>query len=198
MARSKGRGRRASARRMKYDWVCNEETYARTFRALPPGVAPAAFPLTFPKMQQAMPIWGLGGADIGGNAFPTDGDRQFVKAVSGHIYWRPSGWAAGNNMTVWFRIVKKPMDLNTGDAIADALYDLTSADFANERFAWQYAHDEAFNTGSNFAGNLRVKATVNQWLEPDEALYFIGAYAAAGGITVSVAMLLRTLMGIPG
>lgn len=183
---------------MKYDWVVNEETYDRSPTNIGGAGIPFAFPLTFPKMQQQMPIWGLGGANIGGSAFPTDGDRQFVKAVSGHLFWSPSGWAAGNGFTVWYRIVKKPMDLNTGDAIVDALYDLQDADFANERFSWQYVHNEAFNTGSNYQGNLRVKATVNQWLEPDEALYLIAQCQGVGGVTCNLFRFLRTLMGVPG
>jgi len=195
MARSRKRGSGRSRPKMKYDWVVNEETYNAAQVPLAGALVPNAFPLTFPKMQQAMPIWGLGGANIGGNAFPTDGDRQYVKAVSGYVYWRPSAWIAGNSMTLFLRIVKKPMDLNTGDAIVDALYDLNTADFANERFAWQFVHDEAFNTGSNFRGNLRVQATVNQWLEPDEGLYLIAA-ANSGSMTINLVMFLRTLMGV--
>lgn len=195
MAKSR-RGRRAKSRRMTLDWVVNADSYGRVPLNITPAGGPGAVPLTYPKMMLANPIWG--GGNIGGNAMPTDGDRQFVKAVSGHIYWRPSSWVAGNSLTFWARVVKKPMDLTTGAAIADALYALNDDDYANERFAWQYVNDEAFNTGNNFASTLRVKATVNQWLEPDEALYMMVQMDGVGVASLNVWFYLRTLMGIPG
>lgn len=193
MARGKKRGGRVA--RPKLDWVVNADTYglSDSLIAVPNGIT-VARPLTFPKMLQAMPLWD--GSNVGGSAYPTDGDRQFVKAVSGHLYWRPSSWVAGQNMTMFFRIVKKPMDFTTLDAIVDSLYSLTDADYANERFAWQLINDEAFNTGANFVGTVRVKATVNQWLEPDEALYLVCQMEGQGVSQVLVSPFLRTLMRV--
>lgn len=196
MARSRTRGRGRSQSKSRYDWVVNDQSYSRFANNIGGAGTVFAFPLTLPAMQQTMPIVGFGGADAGGFAFPQSQDRQFVKAVSGHMYYTPSGWAAGNSMTLWLRIVKKPMDWVTGDAIADSLYALDEAQFANERFVWQHIRNEAFNTGANFADNIRVKASVNQYLEPDEALFMIASAMTAGGISINLTLFLRTLMRV--
>lgn len=189
--RSKGGGRQKS--RMKYDWVVNDSTYGNVSIVANAGVA--AFPLTYPQMQLVADI-NTGGA-VGGYAYPETRQKQFVKAVSGWMTYEPSSWVAGVRSHWLARIVKKPMDYTTGDAIADALYSLFSAVYANERFAWQHCQFEPFNTGSNFANLVRVRATVNQWLEPDEALYMVFESDNLGVSNNTIQFYLRTLMGVP-
>lgn len=193
MARVKKKGSKSKA---QFDWVVNELTYGRSsLQTVPDGVV-AAFPLTIPAMQLTEDLFGFGGLAVGGQAFPQRQDRQFVKAVSGYINWEPSSWVAGTRFETIIRIVKKPMDANTGDAIADALYSLYEATYANERFAWQHRAFEPFNTGSNFQNIVRVKATINQYLEPDEALYVIVESQALGIPNVNWTFFLRTLLRV--
>lgn len=194
MARTKRRSSKGRSARVKYDWVVNDRTYGRTSVTTVPNGTVAAFPLTYPKMQQSQPLWS--GSNVGGSAFPTDGDRQYVKAVSGTVTWTPNAWIAGVRMDHLMRIVKKPMDFTTEDAIADALYDLYDADYANERFSWQHHAFEPFNSGSNFPDLVRVKATVNQWLEPDEALFIIVESDMVGIASLTYRFYLRTLMRV--
>lgn len=195
MARSRRKSSRGSrVARPKMDWVVNATTYGRSSVATVPNLDVAAFPLTYPKMMLALPTWAA--INIGGNAMPTDGDRQFVKAVSGFVTHLPNAWVAGTRLQINMRIVKKPMDITTQEAIADGLYSLGDADYANERFAWQDIKFEAFNTGANFADRTRVVCNVNQWLEPDEALFLIVEPDCIGIASITFAFYLRTLMRV--
>lgn len=175
---------------MKLDWVVNEDTYGRNAAIVVNGGNAAAAPLTYPRFVNQVNI-NLGGVLRLGGAFP-DGEKQFVKAVVGTIHWQPSVWAAGTILDFTLRITKKPFDAITGGAIVDAAYDLQDEAFANERFAWQFRERDNFIAGTETSKGCRVRATVNQWLEPDEALYLFYQNDITSNITFFP--MLRTLM----
>ena len=178
---------------MKLDWVVNEDTYGPSGNFTLPNTTIAAAPLTIPRRQilQADAL----GAPPGpwtGAAFP-EGEKQFVKAVRGHVLLTPPTFALGNVVTIGMRIQKFKMDLASGGAILDASYsilNITSFHFANERWPWQ----EIYRTVDNDIAGFRVKATVNQWLEPDEALYFLIENQSNFTATLVFTPYLRTLM----
>lgn len=177
---------------MSLDWVVNEDTYGTDATiALGPGTIAAA-PLTYPRRMVEQLLWGPG-LTRDGAAFP-EGEKQFVKAVVGWIWVTPPTFAVGNVLRLAWRITKKPMDTQTGGAITDAAYTIIqsgSSSFANERFAWQ----NGLIGVDNDILMVRVRATVNQWLEPDEAL-FIFYENNSSGLTgaISQTPYLRTLM----
>lgn len=177
---------------MDLDWVVNEDTYGPDgVIGLPPSTIAAA-PLTYPRRMVEQLLWGPGAARDGA-AFP-EGEKQFVKAVVGFIQVTPPTFAVGNVLRLYFRITKKPMDTQTAGAITDGAYTIGQAgaySFANERFAWQ----RGLIGVDNDILQVPVKATVNQWLEPDEAL-FIFYENNSSGLTGTITMtpFLRTLM----
>lgn len=176
---------------MLLDWVVNEDTYGSQAVITVAAGGIAAAPLTYPQTFRIETI-DQGGNLRAGAAFP-EGSRQFVKAVVGQITWNISVWAAGSTLDCIFRIVKKPFDAITGAAITDAIYALNDDRFANERFAWQRVIHDTFTAGTAFGTTCHVKATVNQWLEPDEALFLIYENLNVSGSIVFVPYL-RTLM----
>jgi len=191
MARS-SRRRSSTRRKMQLDWVVNDDTYSNSPVSVGNGGI-IAVPLVYPRfVLQEATVWNSPGA----YAFP-DAGRQFVKAVRGHFALVPGTWAAGSTFRCIARITKKPMDLATGDAVADALYSLDNAAFANERYAWQEFYSEQFAMGGS-AEVKRVKATVNQWLEPDEGLYIIFHNFSGITQTLNMQMFLRSLVGAEG
>jgi len=97
-------------------------------------------------------------------------------------------------MLLFFRIIKAPMDTGTGAMIADPLYNLDDDQFANERFPWQEVVFDTFTAGTATRSLIRVKATVNQWLEPNEALFFLTQNNSGGSNTMQIRPWLRTLM----
>lgn len=105
----------------------------------------------------------------------------------------PPTFAVGNVITLGFRIQKFKMDLASGGAILDASYGIlgaTAFHYANERWPWQ----EIYRAVDNDITVWRVKATVNQWLEPDEALYFLIQNDSNFAFTAVMTPYLRTLM----
>jgi len=177
---------------MQLDWVCNEDTYGLLAVSSVPNGTISMFPLTYPRFVVNELITGAALGRLG-SAFP-EGEKQYVKAVRGHIGLAMSSWAAGNSMNLFFRIVKKTMDTGTGGAITDGAYALDDVAFANERFAWQDYIFDTFTAGTATKSMVRVKATVNQWLEPDEALYLAVQNESGASNSVQVRLLLRTLM----
>lgn len=191
MARSAKKGR---FKRQSVDWVVNDSTYGGAVSVANAGLV--ALPLTIPQMQQDIATMGIGGGgpttSFGWN-YPEPNARLRVKAVMGHFAMLPSVWAAGSSFTWLARIVKKPMDLATGAAIADALYSLAASEYANERFSWQRYARQRWDMGS--AGEtVTVKANVNTSLEPDEALWFIFENISGITQTITVTTFLRTLV----
>lgn len=177
---------------MVMDWVVNDDTYSITPVAVPNGDI-VALPLVYPRhVLQEATTWN----SPGGYAFP-DAGRQFVKAVRGQVVVIPGTWAVGSSFRMMMRIVKKPMDFTTGEAVADALYDLYAAAFANERFCWQHLKNEFYNLGNAWEV-MTVRATVNQWLEPDEGLYFIAHNQSGITQTLVLNTFLRTLVSAEG
>jgi len=191
-ARSGGKGRARSRGRMALDWVVNEDTYGANASISVPANGIGAAPLTFPKFMQYVNI-GLPAAFTarGGAAWP-DGEKQFVKAVMGEIIIIPSSWAIGTVLSGAIRIVKKPMDTATAGMIADPLYGLQAWEFANERFSWQTVLENRFTDAGMYTQKVRVKATVNQWLEPDESLWVV--YESFNSLSIVFLPYLRTLM----
>jgi len=189
--------RMARKPRMKLDWVVNEDTYGIAGYITVPVGSQAAVPLTYPRFMVGEELLGLG-INRGGHAWP-EGEKQFVKAVRGSVQCSTSGWAAGGGIFWRFRIVKKPIDFVSGGAIVDNNYDLVNDTFANERFAWEETVTDAFQFGSPIKTQVRVRATVNQWLEPDESLFLIMEVPATIGdfgsnARLAALPLLRTLM----
>lgn len=169
MARSRRSSSRSSSRRKKMvlDWVVNDDTYS-TSNITIGNTQTAALPLVYPRyVLQEVTAWNSPGS----YAFP-DAGRQFVKAVRGVVVTLPSSWAVGSTFRMMMRIVKKPMDFITGEAIVDSTYSLFNAGHANERFVWQHLKNEYYNFGNAWE-HTRIHATVNQWLEPEEGLYLI-------------------------
>jgi len=178
---------------MKLDWVVNEDTYGREALIGVPVGSVLAAPLTYApfiwqtEMYQAPIVRSR-------SAFP-EGEKQFVKAVVGHMRWSTSTWALGNAYECMLRIVKKPQSFATAGAIVDTGYDPTDWAYSNERFVWQALLFDVFTAGTEQRSSMMVRATVNQWLEPDEALYMV--YANTGpnsNIAVTFCPYLRTLM----
>lgn len=191
MAKARMR-RRSGGRGGRLDWVVNEDTYGvGAIIAVAPGDLAAA-PLTYPQFATQAVIT-TASAIRWRSAYP-EGEKQFVKAVRGHIFMNVSTWAAGSIIDTTLRIVKKPFDTASGAAIAEASYDLQIAEYANERFAWQEAYYDSFTGGAPFKTVFRVKATVNQWLEPDEALFLMFQNDSSSTNTLSYRPILRTLM----
>lgn len=193
MARSK-KGGGSRFKRRSVDWVVNDATYGGSIAVANTGLV--ALPLTIPQMQQDIATLGIGGGGpttaFGWN-FPEPNARLRVKAVMGHFTTVPSVWAVGSAYRWLARIVKKPMDLATGTAIADALYSLADSEYANERFSWQTMRLQRFDLGA--AGEtVSVRANVNQSLEPDEALWFIFENISGVTQTITLQTYLRTLV----
>jgi len=193
VASSRRTRRSRGGNRMKLDWVVNEDTYGREAAISLPAGQRAALPLTYPRFTVSQLIGGTAVLDRTGGAFP-EGERQYVKAVVGMCGWNMSSWAVGNACRIIMRIVKKPMEWATALAIVDTNYDLNDSDWANERFAWQHVVDDVFGSANGYGTQVRVKANVRQYLEPDEALYLIVQNESGGGNTVSFRPMLRTLM----
>lgn len=177
---------------MRLDWVVNEDSYGSDSIIAVPNANIAAVPLTYPRFMVAQLLLGPG-LNRTGAAFP-EGEKQFVKAVVGQVSMAQSFWNAGSSIDLMMRITKKPMDTATAGAITDAGYSLNDYTFANERFAWQRRYFDTFTAGTAVASNFTVRATVNQWLEPDEALYFMFENQSGTGQTLQFRMYLRTLM----
>jgi len=176
---------------MTLDWVVNEDTYGLDGLITLPQNTIAAAPLTYPRRMVEQLLWGPA-ATRTGSAFP-EGEKQFVKAVRGYILLTPPTFAIGNMMRCHFRITKKPMDSASAGAITDASYTIGaigSADFANERFAWQTC---LTGTDQDII-QVHVNANVNQWLEPDEALYLFIENLSNWAVTLTFVPYLRTLM----
>lgn len=182
---------------MRLDWVVNEDTYGILATNTVPVNTIAAVPLTYPRFMFDELMGGPGISRRGG-AFP-DGKKQFCKAVVGHVCLSTPTWAIGSTLVWHFRIVKKPMDFLTAAAITDPAYSIADDIFANERFVWQEIMYDSFTFGQPIRTTLRVRASVNQWLEPDEALWFVIDLATGAAPFVNTARLdyrpyLRTLM----
>jgi len=191
MARSAKRQGGAKSR-MKLDWVVNEDTYGTLSANNIPNGTISAFPLTYPRSVVNESITQAPLTRYG-SAFP-EGEKQFVRAVVGWVEWSPGTWAAGSVIRMIMRITKKPMDIATGAAITDAGYSLGADNFANERFAWQRGVNDSFVAGTETRSLMTVNAKVNQWLEPDEALYFMWQNLSGVTQTVASRLYLRTLM----
>jgi len=180
---------------MKLDWVVNEDTYGREATVTVPNGNTAAAPLTYAPFLWQTEMFAA--AIVRTRAAFPEGEKQFVKAVVGHIGVNTSTWAVGNRFECMLRIVKKPMDFATAGAIVDTGYDPCDWVYSNERFAWQRYLYAFFTAGSGAAQSLvvPVRATVNQWLEPDEGLYLV--YANTGSntnVSLTFHPFLRTLM----
>jgi len=178
---------------MRLDWVVNEDSYGREASASIPAANIASFPLTYPRFLVAQVVSPVGTFDRTGGAFP-EGEKQYVKAVVGMCGWNMSSWAVGNACRIIMRIVKKPMEFATAGSLTDANYDLNDSNFANERFAWQHVVDDSFNDANGYRSFVNIRATVNQWLEPDEALFLMVQNESGGGNTITFRPMLRTLM----
>lgn len=194
-------GRRTSrSKRTAYDWVVNEDTYGITSDNGVPVGGIVAMPLTYPRMmfQDAFGGFGGGATTRLQSAFPEQANRQFVKMVRGSIQGRVSSWVAGDQIHVRFRVVKKPMDFFSGGMVADAGYDLFQDMFANERFCWQHTHYDTFVAGTTDRNVIRIAATCNQTLEPDEALWLVVDSLTGGlfgsNVRFDFQCALRTLM----
>lgn len=193
MARSSRGSRNSSSRsRRKLDWVVNEDTYGVSSAVAIPPTGIAALPLTYPRMMVGEELMGLP-VTRGGHAWP-EGEKQFVKAVRGQLFWANSQWGMGAILNLAFRIVKKPIDWASAAAITDATYTLSIDTYANERFAWEFKVMDAFTGGEAMRNSLVVKATVNQWLEPDEALFIFMENNSSFTNNTTVTSYLRTLM----
>lgn len=191
MARSSRRSSRSSPRkkRARLDWVVNEDCYGSTLAVANGGLF--ALPLVYPKGW--MTYDASFGPTIPAYAFP-DAKRQKCVAVVGDILYNPSTWAAGSVVRMIYRIVKKPMDFNTGDAIADAVYSLFDSAFANERFSWQVVQYDTFVLGATQREKVHVRATVNTTLEPDEGLYLMIENQSGTSQTINHQFFLRSLL----
>jgi len=191
------RGRRQSSRgarkkRPRLDWVVNQDCYGSTLGIANGGLF--ALPLVYPRgVLEYQASW----ATLPAVAYP-DAGRQRVNAVVGDILYSPSTWAAGSVVRMIYRIVKKPMDFTTGDAIADALYDLFDPQYANERFVWQNVTYDTFLLGATQREKIHVRATVNQTLEPDEGLYLMINNQSGTSQTINHQFYLRSLVTVPG
>lgn len=178
---------------MSLDWVVNNLTYGASATITLPNNTIGVAPLTIPRRQiQQADVLGAPPGPFSGAAFP-EGEKQFVKAVRGTILLPPQSFAVGTSITIGMRIQKFRMDLGTGGAIFDASYSILNASsyhFANERWPWQFITRQSDNDISAF----NVKATVNQWLEPDEALYICIEQASSLTTTLVFGLYLRTLM----
>jgi len=175
---------------MKLDWVVNEDTYGVNSANNVPSGTIVAQPLTYPRFLVAEAITAAP-LTRWGSAFP-EGEKQFVRAVRGHITYSPDGWALGSNMNMLLRITKKPMDLATGAAVVDPLYNLFDESFANERFSWQHHIYDVAIGGLEKRTIVNVHCTVNQWLEPDEAMFVV--MDNIGNTRIDTVCFLRTLM----
>ncbi len=175
---------------MKLDWVVNDECYGTTAYAIPNGSI-IGIPLTFSRHVMTEDTFAAG--TVPGTSFP-QGKRQFVKAVKGVMNFFVSQWAVGSTVDVMYRIAKKPQDLVSTGAITDPAYNLFLARFANERFAWQHSHYDTFTAGTLYKTQINVHAAVNQWLEPDEALFMFIHNVSGAAQTLRLASYLRTLM----
>lgn len=179
--------------RKRLDWVVNEDCYGSSLAAQPASIF--AVPLVYPKAW--MTYDSTFGPTIPGYAFP-DAGRQKVVAVVGDILYNPGTWAAGSVVRMIYRIVKKPMDFNTGDAIADATYTLFDSAYANERFVWQNVTYDTFVLGATQRERIHVRAKVNQWLEPDEGLYLMVDNESGVSQTINHQFFLRSLLEVNG
>lgn len=178
---------------MRLDWVVNEDTYGRDGLIGVPAGNIAAAPLTYAPFLWQTEMFSA--AVVRTRAAFPEGEKQFVKAVVGHIGYNPGAWSAGSSMEFMLRIVKKPQDFSTAGAITDAAYNPMDWAYSNERFAWQSYVFDAFQAGTEHRTWLTVRANVNQWLEPDEALYLVYANTgAATTVSVNFRPFLRTLM----
>lgn len=175
---------------MSLDWVVNEDTYGRDAVISVPSGTRAAAPLTYAPFLWQTEMYAA--AIVRTRAAFPEGEKQFVKAVVGHVGMATSTWAAGNAILAGLRIVKKPQDFASAAAITDAGYDPLDWAYSNERFAWQEVLHDTFTAGTATRSIVRVRATVNQWLEPDEALYLV--YSNESGQTLLFRPYLRTLM----
>jgi len=178
--------------RMSLDWVVNEDTYGReALIAVPNGTVSAA-PLTYAPFLWQEEMYAA--AIVRTRAAFPEGEKQFVKAVVGHIGVQMTSWLAGNSQHAMLRIVKKPQSFTTAGAIVDSSYNPLDWAYSNERFAWQELLHDQFTAGTAVRTLVRVRATVNQWLEPDEALYMVYANESGGANTITFRPYLRTLM----
>lgn len=191
MARAR-RSFRRRRRDMKLDWVVNEDTYGREAVITVPDTGVQAAPLTYAPFIFLEEMYAAA-IVRGRSAFP-EGEKQFVKAVVGQIGFTMSSWALGNSVNLMLRIVKKPQSFQTAGAIVDTGYSPFDWAHANERFAWQQLVFDVFSSANGYRNVINVRATVNQWLEPDEALYFVYANESGGNNSVTFRPYLRTLM----
>lgn len=194
MARGRRKsGGRRGGNRMRLDWVVNEDTYGRDAQITVPIGTVSAAPLTYAPF-----IWQtemFAAAIVRTRAAFPEGERQFVKSVVGYINFNTSAWAAGSAMDCMLRIVKKPQEFGSAGAVVDSNYSATDWAYANERFAWQKSLYDLYQPGTEYRNQVYVKATVNQYLEPDEALFLVYSNDGPGaGVALTFRPWLRTLM----